>query len=195
MQIYLVRTAQAKSNLDNPAPEFAEYKDIDLSLTELGQKQADLTGKRLASVEFDAILTSPLLHHLATANGIIRYQKSCKTTEPMSDLYAKDISVEITDESMAERGKNIERYLTNNFEKNAKVLLIASGDFMSRFLIPSLLRLPARVIKSGIEFHCDSCAVSRIDLNKDGRRADCVLLNNTSHLDVDEEQIVKIKNS
>ena len=96
MQIYLVRTAQAKSNLANPAPESAEYNDIDLSLTELGQKQADLTGKRLASINFDAILTSPLLHHLATANGIIRYQKSCKTTEPMSDLYAKDVSVEIT---------------------------------------------------------------------------------------------------
>jgi len=195
MQIYLVRTAQANSDVVNSTPESAELKDIDLSLTELGQVQADLTGKRLASVEFDAILSSPLLHHLATANGIIRYQKNCKTTEPMSDLYAKDISNGITDESMAERGKNIERYLTNNFQNDAKVLLIASGDFMSRFLIPSLLRLPARVIKSGIKFRCDSCAVSRIDLNRDGRRADGVLINDTSHLDVDEEQIPKIKNS
>lgn len=237
MQIYIVRHAEARSNVADPEnypyrPEVAEYEDRDPSLTELGERQAELTGIRLSSIEFDAVLSSPLHCQIATANAIIRHQSSCKKLELLNDLfevgtcdysgmpiellrslypdseiipspdpdpsgskktYTYDEMVET--ESLVERGRRIERYLTEHFEPNAKVLLVSSGNFTAHYLIPALLRLPERVVNAGVEFHCSNCAIARIDLNKDGRRSSGVLINDTSHLDVDVEEIPNIKNS
>ena len=73
---------------------FVRHGDPDYehdSLTEKGHQQADLTGRRLASIDFDAILCGPLHRHIATANGIIRYQKNCKKLELINDLLEKGI--------------------------------------------------------------------------------------------------------
>ena len=75
MQIYLVRHALARHNMPDPEnypyrPEVAEYEDRDTSLIELGERQADLTGIRLSTIEFDAVLSSPMHRQVATANAI-----------------------------------------------------------------------------------------------------------------------------
>ena len=237
MQIYLVRHAEARHNMPDPEnhpyrPEVAEYEDRDPSLTEYGYKQAELTGIRLSTVEFDAVFASPMHRQVATANAIIRHQTSCKKLELLNDLYEKGtfdyegMPIELlrslyTDceivqspdpdpsgskkiytydemmetEPLVDRGRRVERYLTERFDPKAKILLVSSGDFMSHYLIPALLRFPKRTTLAGVEYRCDNCSVARIDLNKDGRRSDCVLLNDTTHLDVPEDQIAKIQNS
>ncbi len=237
MQIYLVRHAEARSNVADPEnhpflPEVAEYEEIDSSLTELGYAQADRTGIRLASIEFDAILSSPLHRQVATANGIIRHQKTCKKLELVNDLFEAGVidysgmPIELlqslypeceivpspdpdpsgskktycfeemlTPVILAERARRVEKYVSSRFPNSAKVLLVSSGDFMSHYLIPALLRLPERTVNAGVEYLCGNCAVARIDLNADGRRASVVLMNDTTHLDVDIEEIPKIKNS
>ncbi|MBR6558231.1 MAG: histidine phosphatase family protein [Clostridia bacterium] len=237
MKVYLVRHAQSRQNVGDPEnhpfrPEVAQYEDGDFSLTEKGHQQADLTGRRLASIDFDAILCGPLHRHIATANGIIRYQKNCKKLELINDLLEKGIHsyagmpIELLRSlypdmeiipcpnptptggkytysleemydmvEMRERARRVERYLTARFPDEATILIISSGDFMRRSLIPSLMRLPDQVIDKFTGFGCHNGSVGRVDLNKDGRRSSCVLLNDTSHLYVDPEQIPIIKNS
>ena len=92
MQIYLVRHAEARSNVPDPENHpfleaVAKYETEDPSLTALGRHQADLTGKALASVEFDAILSSPLHRQIATAAAIAGYQKKCRKIELVNDLF------------------------------------------------------------------------------------------------------------
>ena len=237
MKVYLVRHAQSRQNVGDPEnhpfrPEVAQYEDGDVSLTEKGHQQADLTGRRLASIDFDAILCGPLHRHIATANGIIRYQKNCKKLELINDLLEKGIhsyagmpidllrslypDMEIVPcpnptptggkftysleemydmVEMRERARRVERYLTARFPDDATILIISSGDFMRRCLIPCLMRLPDQVIDKFTAFGCHNGSVGRVDLHKDGRRSSCVLLNDTSHLYIDPEQIPLIKNS
>ena len=100
MQVYLVRHAQSRQNVNDPEnhpyrPEVEEYERGryeygDYSLTEFGHWQADRAGRRLAQIEFDAALCSPLHRHVATANGILRYQKN-KKLELINDLFEKGI--------------------------------------------------------------------------------------------------------
>ncbi|MBQ2826092.1 MAG: histidine phosphatase family protein [Clostridia bacterium] len=237
MKVYLVRHAQSRQNVGDPEnhpfrPEVAQYEDGDVSLTAKGHQQADLTGRRLASIDFDAILCGPLHRHIATANGIIRYQKNCKKLELINDLLEKGIhsyagmpiellrslypDMEIVPcpnptptggkftysleemydmVEMRERARRVERYLTARFPDDATILIISSGDYMRRCLIPCLMRLPDQVIDKFTAFGCHNCSVGRVDLHKDGRRSSCVLLNDTSHLYIDPEQIPIIKNS
>ena len=96
---------------------------------------------------------------------------------------------------MRERGRRIEKYLTERFPDNATVLLVSSGDFMGRSLIPCLMRLPDQVIDICTTFSCHNASLSRIDLASDGRRSSCKLLNDTAHLYVPEEDIPLLQNS
>lgn len=91
MNIYVVRHAQSRGNVENPEnyeylPELAEYELRDPSLTEHGRRQADLLGQRLSQIDFDYIFAGPLHRHIETAYGVARHQKSCKTIEIIPDL-------------------------------------------------------------------------------------------------------------
>ena len=91
MNVYIVRHAQSRGNVENPEnysylPELEKYELRDPSLTELGRRQADRLGQRLSQVEFDYIFSGPLHRHLETAYGVVRHQKKCKTVEIIPDL-------------------------------------------------------------------------------------------------------------
>ncbi len=91
MNIYIVRHAQSRGNVENPEnhpylPELEKYELRDPSLTEKGRWQADRLGQRLSQVNFDYIFSGPLHRHLETAYGVVRHQKNCKTVEIIPDL-------------------------------------------------------------------------------------------------------------
>ena len=91
MFVFVIRHGQSRGNVKDREnhpflPEVRDYEDKDPSLTELGRKQADLAGRRLSGIGFDAILTGPLHRHLETAYGVVRHQKRNKTVEIISDL-------------------------------------------------------------------------------------------------------------
>ncbi|MBR5454130.1 MAG: histidine phosphatase family protein [Clostridia bacterium] len=239
MHIYLVRHAQSRQNVNDPEnhpyrPEVEQYEQPiyefgDYSLTEYGHKQADLTGRRLAQIEFDAALCSPLHRHVATANGILRYQKN-KKLELINDLFEKGIhsyggmpidllrylypDIEIIPcpnpsptggkfiysleemydmVEMRERGRRVEKYLANRFSDDAKVLVVSSGDFIHRSLLPCLMRLPDQVIDIATGFSCHNCSIAHIELHPDGIHSTCLKVNDTAHLYVDEDAIPSLK--
>ena len=91
MNVYIVRHAQSRGNVENPEnyaylPELEAYELRDPSLTEQGKWQADRLGQRLSQVDFDYIFSGPLHRHLETAYGVVRHQKNCKTVEIIPDL-------------------------------------------------------------------------------------------------------------
>lgn len=90
MNIFIVRHGQSRQNAQNyselPYRSVVDpYEQKDSSLSPLGELQADLCGQRLAQVEFDHILCSPLHRTIATAAAIAKYQKN-KTIQLMIDL-------------------------------------------------------------------------------------------------------------
>ncbi len=96
MKVYVVRHAESRQNVPDPEnypilPGLEQYeKKHDFSLTPHGEDQADRAGRRLSQVKFDAVFCGPLQRHIATANGILRYQEN-KTVEILSDLTEIDV--------------------------------------------------------------------------------------------------------
>ncbi|MBQ2826094.1 MAG: histidine phosphatase family protein [Clostridia bacterium] len=91
MYVYVIRHGQSRANVGDPEnhpflPAVRDYEEKDPSLTDLGRKQADLAGRRLSGIDFDAILCGPLHRHLETAYGVVRHQKRNKEIEILSDL-------------------------------------------------------------------------------------------------------------
>ncbi len=224
MNVYIVRHAQSRQNVNDPEnhpflPEVAEYEDHDFSLTELGEQQADLVGQRLAQKELKTILCSPLHRHMSTANGVIRYQKN-KTVELINDLFEKgihsyagmplelmqklfpDMNIipcpnptptggkytytidEMYDKvELRERARRVVNYIINRFDDEDTILIISSGDFMSRYLIACLLDLPDELVhRSG--FGCTKGSIGKIVIEKKKNRRSCAFLNDTAHLEL-----------
>jgi probable phosphoglycerate mutase len=67
---YLLRHGDAEGN-----KERIILGQIDVPLTELGRKQADLLGRALSSVTFDAVFASDLERTRHTAEAVLRHQK------------------------------------------------------------------------------------------------------------------------
>lgn len=67
MRLILVRHGESIGNFENRLQGHADY-----DLTELGQRQAELTGERLAAMSVTALYTSPLLRAASTAERIGR---------------------------------------------------------------------------------------------------------------------------
>lgn len=91
MTLYLVRHAEARHNLPDPAscpfdPAFAAYEHRDHSLTPEGERQADLTGRLLSTVSLDAVLVSPYHRTLSTAAAILRHQTVKRPFELSAEL-------------------------------------------------------------------------------------------------------------
>ncbi|MBR6558227.1 MAG: histidine phosphatase family protein [Clostridia bacterium] len=93
MYIYVVRHGQSRgwphdTELQKEPfhPAGAKYEPIDPSLTRLGHKQADLCGRFLSEIDFDAAFSGPLHRHIDTAKGILQHQKTPKKLEVLSDL-------------------------------------------------------------------------------------------------------------
>ena len=83
MKVYLVRHAQSRQNVGDPEnhpfrPEVAQYEDGDVSLTANGHQQADLTGRRLASIDFDALFCLAIITNISSKSitGLIVFKSS-----------------------------------------------------------------------------------------------------------------------
>ena len=63
-QVYLIRHAQSEANASYEREDQTIY--FDLGITNLGKKQAAITRKLLANIDFDLIVCSPLIRALQT---------------------------------------------------------------------------------------------------------------------------------
>ena len=93
MYVYIIRHGQSRGNIDYSLrdaepfhPLKAELERKDPSLTRLGRVQAELAGKRLSQIEFDAVFCGPLHRQIDTAAIVMKHQKKKVKIEVLSDL-------------------------------------------------------------------------------------------------------------
>ena len=172
MTLYLIRHAEARHNLPDPAacpydPRFEPYEHRDHSLTPQGERQADLTGRLLRELHFDAALVSPYHRTIATAAAIMRYQRNKIPFELLSELeecgsdtftmlpeaLAKSIyphlilpqtPTALGKESDHERWLRAERVAASVRERyrgTESVLIVSHGHFLSSYLTAAFLGL------------------------------------------------------
>lgn len=194
-------------------PEFEEYDVYDPALSAVGRKQADLVSRRLSYLEFDAIFSGPLYRQIETAHAIARRQKN-KKIQILSELveigdekrprlphefYSKafpdaevipSVSVIPDEESgpdgSIKRAIRVERFLTENFGNDAKILLISSAMFTGHCLIPALLRAP----EERAAYEVENTSVSMIHLKDDGIHSTCGFQNDWAHLAYPDEDFL-----
>lgn len=234
MFVYVVRharsRAQSGANGDNSKepmlfPELEEYDGEDPALSALGREQADKVGRRLSSIEFDAIFSGPLCRQIETAHSIVGYQKNkkiqilnelveisdencrCVPEEYHKLIFPNAEIIPCTDPTPAggpyiipdeeigpdkeiARAIRVERFLTNTFKNDAKILLVSSAMFTGFCLIPALLRAPSEKVVYEIE----NASVSMIHLKDDGIHATCGFQNDWGHLTYpDEDYLPNLK--
>ena len=216
MELYIVRHGIAKSNLKEtaryvPNPAYESLTDIDDSLlTPKGEVQANLTGMRLAKVNFDAVLTSPILRAVQTAAGIVRHQQEDKTIEILYDLAEcmnyeyplvsperfaplwKDVKIADgnpdyggklpyeTEEESFDRALRVSEYVRSRFKGDEKVLLVSHGGFMCAYLLLALTDIP-REKRNIYRLHADHCGITKIKYTEDGMIS-VICIDSTYHL-------------
>lgn len=74
-EIYFIRHAQSRGNIERDTPTDITDREDPL-LTPLGEKQAELLGEYLKDENFAAVYSSPLMRTVATAEQVVRRQKS-----------------------------------------------------------------------------------------------------------------------
>ena len=84
------------------------------------------------------------------------------------------------------RAIRIERFLTNNFKNDAKILLVSSAMFTGFCLIPALLRAPGE----SAAYEVENTSVSMIHLKDDGIHATCGFQNDWAHLIYPDEDFL-----
>lgn len=210
MHLYLVRHGLARHNLEDPDscpydPAFEAVEKYDHSLTPQGERQADLTGRRLAGVDFDCVLVSPFHRTLSTCAGILRHQKRHLPMEvyyPLvectaahfrmmpSELVARvwdDVRLicendlpDDTPHNLWLRAKRTAEYLKGRFRGEEKVLVVSHGAFLSQYLIAACM---------GMEEHqadkyllcSENCAITKLHI-RDGKKTLVVAIDETGHL-------------
>jgi len=78
LELYIIRHGQSVGNVGYGRENITIKEGADPILTEKGENQADLLGKYLKNVDFDAVYSSALIRAVSTANGILRYQENGK---------------------------------------------------------------------------------------------------------------------
>lgn len=202
-------------NLKEPLlfPEFEEYDTCDPALSAHGRRQAELVSRRLSYLEFDAIFSGPLYRQIETAHAIARRQKN-KKIQVLNELveigdekrprlphefYSKafpDADVipcndTIPDEESGSDGAinravRVERFLTENFGNDAKILLVSSAMLTGHCLIPALLRSPSE----SAAYEVENTSVSMIHLKDDGIHSTCGFHNDWAHLAYPDEDFL-----
>ncbi len=210
MDVYLVRHGQARHNLPDPDscpfdPAFASIEARDHSLTETGQMQADLTGRRLSGVDFDAVLCSPFHRTLSTCAGILQHQKRHLPIEVMPhlvecwaakhEMMPKELYLRVYDDicpifpndlpeddghTMYLRARFVADYLKERFSDEESVLIVTHGAFLCHFLTAALLGMDEEGAKR-VNFGSCNCAIHKLQLHRGHNPAICVL-NLTDHL-------------
>lgn len=210
MNIYLVRHGLARSNLKDPDacgydPVFESVEKHDPSLTPQGERQADLTGIRLAGVAFDAAFVSPLHRALSTCAGILRHQKKhigmevlpalseCNSVhhrlmpEALLGHIWPDIQLimpydlpEDTPHNLWLRANRVVEYMKSRFRGEENILIVSHGAFLSRYLNAAFLSLSETQAGAYI-LAAENCSITKLRIAENERTTVCAI-DETGHL-------------
>lgn len=182
--LYLIRHGATASN--EQTPPILQGSGVDSPLSELGQKQAEATGKLLTSLKLDAVRSSPMARAISTAKAIAApHDLPVSTVENLHEIDVGDwegldwgtISEQTPDayrQFMEDSGTHgylggesyqdvldrvlppIER-LIKEFE--GRTIAVVAHKAVNRSLLASLLGLEMRRAK---DLPQDNCCVNRI---------------------------------
>lgn len=197
MNIYLIRHGNKELGLFNE----------NVNLSELGFKQADITGKRLKEYDIDIIYSSPLKRSVQTAEKINEYLKvDIEIREELKEIYFGDMELKdrnFIDENYSEFYKQLNRLekdlpypngecgqdvytraikiVDETKEKNYKnVVFVAHGGTL-RALISGILGLKQENrLLIGAPY--ENCSISIIKYDEENKRYCIHVVNDYSHL-------------
>ncbi len=177
----------------------------DISLSEAGNRQAELAARRLAGVVFDAAYCSDLRRSVETARKVLgrrsvplhttpslrEYDKGVfegltvqQTKELYPELYEASLVKDLDfappgGESTRQTSSRIADFISNLREDygDRTVLIVGHGGAL-RAVFVALMKLP---LEANWRFLLDNCGVSVVDVYSDN--AVLQLFNDTSHLD------------
>lgn len=178
LQLYLVRHAESMGNIEISE----EFDRINPELTAHGLAQAKAAGERFASIELDAVYSSPLLRAAQTAreiaskhgeNIIFDYRLLEHGTAKQGEKFAASAESE---ELCAQRAAEFIAYL-KSARRGETVAVVSHGDFI-QFLIRAALGI---TLEQGIKFCVYNTGITKINF-RDGKANKLALQNDISHL-------------
>ena len=165
-------------------------KDPTEQLTSLGKKQASLTGKRLAKIDFKKIYSSKLPRAIETANIIIknfkqkqRFQKKLFLNECIPG-FPKKLRKKFghTDEKKLLRDKKTADAAFNElfkFEKiDTKILIVCHGNII-RYFICKALKMKAY---QWLDLDIKQCGICEIKLKSETKKMQLIGHNDVGHI-------------
>ncbi|HBL40880.1 MAG TPA: hypothetical protein DDY98_04625 [Ruminococcaceae bacterium] len=199
MILYVVRHGES---LGNVCDDFT----LDPELTELGQHQTDLLGKRFSSLPLTAVYASPLLRAVATANAVVRQQPSngAKNIRILPDLMEKDTEPDYAGLDFEElkkrfpavepfipcclgtedekiifvRAKRVIERITSAYTLGESVMLCAHGTF-NQYLLAAALGMEQ---KANYIFCQLNTAVTKITYHENNSPLRLTYMDDVSHL-------------
>lgn len=190
---------------DTSGADCGSRHKCDIDLTPLGLQQAELLGRRFEGVHFDAILCSPLVRAVRTANAACALLDNAPPIEIMPELiengtlpeypgcdinmlkeYNPDVKLcddvviekfgNKTDEENDARALKLIEYIKTRFTFGQRVMVVAHGSFGNHFI-------PAAVgIREGdFIFSINNTSVTKIKYTPDGKQR-ISFMNDVTHL-------------
>ncbi len=146
LELYLARHGQSQGNVGYEGYEPTEEDLWDPKLTALGQKQADLLGKRFSEIPLDCIMASPYARATATGYAVASQQPEtgsrtlelhplfceCGTGDPPGKTL-EEIQINYPNVCLAPGAEGFERLVYAD-KTNEDVERIARGRRMIRYL-------------------------------------------------------------
>lgn len=108
------------------------------ALSEKGQIQAELLGKRMKNVKLDCIMSSPLKRAVQTAEKTAELQN--RQVEIIETAY--EVENETTEDAYI-RAKNVIETIKNRFRADERVIIFAHGTF-NNYLTNAAIGFPVR---------------------------------------------------
>jgi broad specificity phosphatase PhoE len=200
MIIYLVRHGETTANRAGIALGRA-----DVPLTELGVEQAAAVGRRLATIPFDRVFSSPLSRAVATARALVGERPlAIETREALIELDVGETEGMTFPEMRQQYGDFLERWAgpdgyriqmpggesLTDLEARlqpfiaelralaATTIAVVSHNFVSRVLIANLLGLDASAVHT---IHIDLASISTM-VTRENQRLMVRGLNDRCHL-------------
>jgi broad specificity phosphatase PhoE len=203
MNIYIIRHGETKKDLTfNPDG----YPDADL--TQVGLKQAQITGKHISKVQFDAIYSSDLKRAIQTAEIISSYQKGLQISidKQLREIHMGVFHTSSEDEIKKDypefyneflkretdfrypSGESGEEVLTRilnflepiKYKKFNNICIVCHGGII-RSVISHFLGLPQY---KRFNLHPFNCGVSLLKYDNENNTLKVISVNEISHLDM-----------
>ncbi len=124
MDLYIIRHGESQGNVgqdvENP------------TLTELGQKQAELLAIRLRNISFDVILSSPLTRAVQTATPLAELRGMPITV--LDELYEVGTYGNETLSDVQKRAERVVKKIRAEYGDKENVIAFAHGTFNNHFI-------------------------------------------------------------